>query len=208
MNHSTLFTGHNMQDFTFVYRTDNGSFGAIQPNTGTYSPPIEPSGRGLGEMVANKNKPVVLEIGCDSGETTQFLLESNPELTIHCVDPYTDFEDWNGSHVTNRESMYQSVLQRFAPYGERFNQYRQISNDALVNFEDDQFDLIFIDGLHTYEQVLWDCENYYSKVKKGGVFAGHDFDAIPAVKQAVEEFAAKMNKVIMATNHDVWYWIK
>ena len=28
MNHSTLFTGHNMQDFTFVYRTDNGSFGA------------------------------------------------------------------------------------------------------------------------------------------------------------------------------------
>jgi len=104
--------------------------------------------------------------------------------------------------------MYQSVLQRFAPYGERFKQYRQISNDALDNFEDGQFDLIFIDGLHTYEQVSWDCENYYSKVKKGGVFAGHDFDAIPAVKQAVEAFAAKMNKVIMATNHDVWYWIK
>ena len=40
------------------------------------------------------------------------------------------------------------------------------------------------------------------------MFAGHDFDAIPDVRRAVEEFAAKVNKVILGTNNDVWYWIK
>ncbi len=63
-------------------------------------------------------------------------------------------------------------------------------------------------GLHTYEQLTKDCANFYSKVKPGGVFAGHDYNAIPGVKKAADEFAAKVGKKILFTECDVWYWIK
>jgi hypothetical protein len=180
----------------------------LQPAISGYVPIHEPSGRGLGEFVSLLSNPVVLEIGCDSGETTQFLLESNPKLEIHCIDPYIEFTDWGGNVVTNRQQMYESVLARFSGYGERYKQYRYTSNDALFHFQDDQFDLIFIDGLHTYEQVSWDCENYYSKVKTGGIFSGHDYETIPGVNRAVNEFVAKIGKTVLRTNNDVWYWIK
>jgi predicted methyltransferase len=74
--------------------------------------------------------------------------------------------------------------------------------------QENHFDVIFIDGLHTYEQLTKDCANYYSKLKDGGVFAGHDYNAIPGVKQAANEFAALYHKEIMFTESDVWYWIK
>ena len=178
-------------------------------NTETgYSMKYEPSGIGLGKLIQNFQSPVALEIGSDSGETAQFLLEVNSGLILHSIDPYTDFTDWNGGFVNNREQMYQDVLKRFSSYGSRFIQYRQTSNEAVNQFQDNMFDLIFIDGLHTYDQVKFDCENYYSMMKDGGIFSGHDFDAIPAVRKAVVEFATKLGKEILKTNNDVWYWIK
>lgn len=67
---------------------------------------------------------------------------------------------------------------------------------------------IFIDGLHTYEQVLIDCKNFYSKVKVGGIFAGHDYNTIYDVRRAVDEFAKLQNKDIIQIPTDAWYWIK
>ena len=37
-------------------------------------------------------------------------------------------------------------------------------------------DLCFIDADHTYEGVSKDILAYQSKVKKGGIFCGHDYD--------------------------------
>jgi predicted methyltransferase len=56
--------------------------------------------------------------------------------------------------------------------------------------------------------VLKDCENFYSKLKPGGVFAGHDYRAIEGVRKAADEFAAKVNAKISETDIDVWYWVK
>jgi hypothetical protein len=82
------------------------------------------------------------------------------------------------------------------------------SDDAAVTFEDNFFDLVFIDGLHTYEQVKKDCENYYSKCKVGSIFAGHDYNVIGGVNRAVKEFADSVGKTIMEGEQDTWFWIK
>ena len=47
------------------------------------------SGYGLGAMVAKIQNPKVIEIGCDIGDTTQFLLDSNPSLEL--IFPLTTF---------------------------------------------------------------------------------------------------------------------
>lgn len=166
------------------------------------------SGKGIPALLDKEKDLVGLEIGCDIGETAEFMLMEVPNLTLHVVDPYTDYVDWNSNFLHQRATMFEDVKSRFAPYGNRFVMHRNYSDNAVSDFEDNSLDYIFIDGLHTYEQVLLDCKNYYSKVKEGGVFSGHDYNAIPGVRQAVQEFAASVNKTILETSQDVWYWIK
>jgi len=166
------------------------------------------SGYGLGAMVAKMDKPKVLEIGCDVGDTTQFLLDSNPELVLTGIDPYENYTDWNGNPLHERNQCHERFMDRVEGYKNRFHLLRQYSDEAAPTIQENHFDLIFIDGLHTYEQLTKDCANYYSKLKEGGVFAGHDYNAIPGVRQAADEFAAKVGKTIQITECDVWYWVK
>lgn len=87
---------------------------------------------------------------------------------------------------------------------------RMTSDEAVGLIENDSLDFVFIDGLHTYDQVKKDCINFFPKVKKGGVFAGHDFTIIDDVNRAVKEFRDSVDPSIeiKTTNYDVWYWIK
>lgn len=166
------------------------------------------SGYGLINLV-DRNEPVkCLEIGCQYGNTSLHLLRNLPYLTLYCVDPYTYYVDWDGSEVNHDDHAYSVIIDRCKVYGNRFNIIKKRSDDAVCLFEDDFFDMIFIDGLHTYDQVKADCNNYYSKLKTGGVFSGHDYNIIEGVKRAVDEFADKCNKKVQFTNNDVWYFYK
>jgi predicted O-methyltransferase YrrM len=60
------------------------------------------------------------------------------------------------------------------------------SAEAADKFGNHSCDLVFIDASHTYKEVLRDLKAWQPKVKKGGIFAGHDIDA-KGVRQAVEE---------------------
>ena len=183
-----------------TFNTETQSFGIQQQ--------FKCSGYGLGAMVKNMNHPKILEIGCDIGDTTQFLLDSNPNCVVTGIDPYINYIDWNGANLNERESVYNKFMDRLKGYSNRFGLLRGYSDDVVDKVLDNFFDVVFIDGLHTYEQLTKDCANYYSKLKEGGVFSGHDYHAIPGVQQAVNEFAAKVGKKILITECDVWYWIK
>ena len=166
------------------------------------------SGHGLGQFVSIMKDPVVVEIGCSEGHTTEWLLQSNPTLRITAIDPYENYMDWNGRFLNDREEFYQSTLKRLSIYGDRFRIIRDFSDNVVNQFEDGSLDLLFIDGLHTYEQVLIDSNNYYNKVKSGGIFSGHDYTAIAGVHKAANEFAASVGAKIQLTECDVWYWYK
>ena len=166
------------------------------------------SGYGLGSMVQNMDGPKVLEIGCDIGDTTEFLLNSNRGLQLTGIDPYQNYVDWNGRPLDDRDYIHDRFMKRMKRYNNRFKLYRDYSDNIFNQFEDEYFDVIFIDGLHTYEQLTKDCRNYYSKLKTGGVFSGHDYNAIAGVRQAANEFAELKQKQILMTDCDVWYWIK
>lgn len=173
-------------------------------STGTF----KCSGYGLGEMIKNVKNPVGLEIGLAEGYTTRFLMESNDTLTLYCVDPYVNYIDWNGNNLNERENVYQQFLENTKQFSNRIKFIRKFSDDAVSDIEDESLDFIFIDGLHTYDQVTKDMTNYYSKVKPGGIFSGHDYRVIKCINDAVNDFAKKMDKVVLETECDVWYWYK
>ena len=75
---------------------------------------------------------------------------------------------------------------------------RTLSSDAVEIFEDESIDFIFIDGNHSYEYVLEDLENYYPKVKIGGILCGDDYfmnaddyNGKKMVQEAVNDFSEK-----------------
>lgn len=49
------------------------------------------------------------------------------------------------------------------------------SDDAAKKFPDNYFDFVYIDARHDYCAVLEDIRLYYSKLRPGGIIAGHDF---------------------------------
>jgi hypothetical protein len=171
-------------------------------------PVVKCPGYGLVELLSDKGKILGVEIGCDKAVTTEFLVRSLPELELHSIDPYCEYVDWNGVPVHENTDAYNLSVAKMEPYKDRFTLHRKLSSECVSNFEDGSLDFIFIDGIHTYDGVKEDCLNYYSKVKPGGLFAGHDFSVIPAVNRAVKEFASSVNKEIFTTDVDVWYWYK
>ena len=64
------------------------------------------------------------------------------------------------------------------------------SQDILPSI-DRKFDLVFIDGMHSYEQVKLDIELCWDLVKDDGFFAFHDYAHPPANRAIVEIFDKK-----------------
>jgi predicted O-methyltransferase YrrM len=54
--------------------------------------------------------------------------------------------------------------------------HRAASDDALRALRGREFDLIYIDGDHTYRQVRADIENAQPLVRDGGILCGDDFE--------------------------------
>jgi len=168
------------------------------------------SGAGLPKLLQRFDKPTGIEIGLSAGHTTKHLFENVEGLKLQGIDPYPDYVDWNGHELTPdlQGGTYKEFLQNTADFQSKITHLRMFSDKAALELKDAAFDFVFIDGLHTYEQVLKDCQNFYPKIKDGGLFAGHDYNVIEGVNKAVNEFAASVGATIFQTDNDVWYWFK
>lgn len=61
----------------------------------------------------------------------------------------------------------------------------RMSSDDFFNINKDKFDCIFIDGLHTYEQVKRDIDNSLKSINENGVIIVHDCLPESIFEQAV-----------------------
>jgi SAM-dependent methyltransferase len=64
-----------------------------------------------------------------------------------------------------------------------------VSSEEAIDLIPGDFDMIFIDAMHTYEDVLADIRRWWPRVRPGGVLAGHDYrhSDFPGVEQAFDE---------------------
>lgn len=79
------------------------------------------------------------------------------------------------------------------------------SDVAKSQIADNSVDLVFVDGDHHYEQVKRDLENYWPKLKAGGVLLGHDYQSTPhpGVKRATDEVFGK-DKLTLLKNSSIF----
>lgn len=126
------------------------------------------------------------QVGTGKGNTSMSLLSNNPDLILHEVAYYAN----DGSGQDSKERHKQLWLKRINPYKNRVVIYNGKSENISKTIKDGCFDCVFIDADHSYEMALLDIENWYPKVKKGGLLCGHDFGQprFPGVRKAVEEY--------------------
>ena len=173
--------------------------------------------RGLAPYIKRLGEKVVgLEIGTCRAESTAFLLDKCPNIIkLYTIDPYKAYNDWNGEINQNIIDKFMMVAEEnLKQYGDRVQMVRETSADAASKIktitDKAEFDFIFVDGDHSYEATLADCEAYYPLLKKGGFFCGHDYSNLETVKRAVTDFRNKNNitaPVNLSTN-STFFWYK
>jgi hypothetical protein len=164
----------------------------------------------LVEILEQLGKNLVgCEIGVCYGWNMHFMLEKLSIQKIYGIDPYEPYIDGPAGFV-NEETLAE-MKRQFKENTIKFNSVVFIekkSDEAHVEIEDNSLDFVFIDGDHSYQQVLKDLRNYYPKVKPGGIFSGHDFcfdhDNDFPVRRALETFFGSTSNLKFCKN-DSWY---
>ena len=141
-------------------------------------------------------KPIrYLEIGVSCGITLMCVARtyaSHPDSRLHAIDPWLDYEEYpeyKGQQPTAFEN-YQHNISLFPDVAEKIITHRGFSHQILPTFEDNYFDIIYIDGNHESEYVLEDAVLAFRKLKVGGylLFDDYFFGGIHKTKRGIDGF--------------------
>jgi hypothetical protein len=123
-----------------------------------------------------KLKPsIIVELGTHSGNSFFAFCQAVKENNIHAKCYAVD--TWQGDKHTGfyGEHVYTHVVKHLKEnYDENAFLLRIRFDEALSRFEDKSIDLLHIDGLHTYEGVKHDFENWLPKLSEKGIVLFHD----------------------------------
>jgi len=159
-----------------VYPNIQQQFPALRMQTGIYGrhwDVLERLLAGLERQRQGGNLRMA-ELGVACGPIGLHLLARFPQLHYFGADP----------------TIKQDVWDAYKPYQDRAQLFATTSEDMHGKLENEaQFDLIFVDGPHTYANVRRDLELWEKRVRPGGIIAGHDFTiAHPPLLWAVLEY--------------------
>lgn len=140
-----------------------------------------------------------VEIGSWKGKSAAYMgveiHNSKKNIKFDCIDIWSD-QPYNG-YAENQdvfgEDFYALFLKNIEPVSHIITPIRKDSSTAASDYADGSLDFVFIDADHTYEGVKKDLIAWYPKVKKGGIFSGHDYGWTEHIRQAVDEVLGKGN---------------
>jgi hypothetical protein len=145
-----------------------------------------------------------VEIGVSFGGHCEYILSHCPELKyLIGVDPYQYKIDFSGVRCqVDADDMY-LIAKELQKKDSRFLLVRE-SSGCFFRANGFQFNFVFIDGDHDYEQVIEDIRNAAKIISPGGLLCGHDYKNMPGVTLAVDEFAKEIGKPLIEEIGTVW----
>jgi predicted O-methyltransferase YrrM len=136
------------------------------------------------EFVDRMESGTIVEVGSWLGRSVvylaEYVLEQQKDIRIYSVDT------WQGSNeeahrkyleeIGGADALYEQFLKNISPLPiDSIIPIRRASVEAAKLFADDSLDVVYIDASHNYIDVANDIDAWISKVKSGGIIAGHDY---------------------------------
>lgn len=161
------------------------------------------------------NGSVFVEIGTFMGKSTccmaELIKNSGKNIKFYTIDTFlgSEGEEWHTDIIKQLSENSTDLYHQFLYYAKscQVNEYVipivSSSVKASMFFGNESLDLIFIDGGHTYSEVLKDIESWYPKLKKGGIISGDDYGTWEGVTNAVNEYF-KNQSIEIATEGSLW----
>jgi hypothetical protein len=149
---------------------------------------------------ALKLSPKIVEVGSWKGRSSYVLARACKEAgktpedelpVLHAVDPHEGNLYANGQGLKT-ESTAEEWDKNMIRTGVRAHAWMEKCKSTEVNWYGGAIGLLFIDGLHDYENVSKDFEHFYRWIPEGGFVAFHDYHAEdPDVMRFVDEEIAE-----------------
>lgn len=119
-----------------------------------------------------------IEIGVQDGRFSEILLHENRNLKepwmLVLVDPAPTefFVSRFGQNGESGSWMQKGYLENVnITFEEKFS----TDPSLLAKYPDEYFDFVYLDALHSYTAVKTEVSTWWSKVRIGGILAGHDY---------------------------------
>ena len=152
-----------------------------------------------------------LEIGVFRGDFLSFLYNISNISSIDAVDLFqgnTFSGDQDGNNIVRCDvgKCYTDLVEKYKQT-QKIKLHKSHSTLFLKNQPDNTYDIIYIDADHSYQGTKNDLIESFKKIKNNGYIMGHDYEMNMnkakqnftfGVKQAVDEFCAEFNQIILA----------
>ncbi len=152
------------------------------------------------ECIGGLKGPVVgVEVGVLYGMNSADILCSIPNIVkLHLVDSYKRADSEAATRLSSKF---------LETYSDKIVWHRKPSVEASKEVEDGSCDFVYLDGGHSYEEVLEDIRVWSPKLKKGGLLGGHDYHKHKqnGVVKAVHELRGGRNICSAYPPMDWWY---
>lgn len=140
------------------------------------------------------------EIGVDHADFSKMICENNSQLQLFGIDPWLKYKEYREyKDQAEMDGIYAQAISKMGSYikDKRYVVVRKKSEEAVLDFEDNSLDFVYIDANHEGEYPLRDIEMWTKKVKVGGMVAGHDYVRVKilnfTIKDALEKYTKENN---------------
>ena len=128
------------------------------------------------DFIRNIKPNTIVELGTHRG--TSFFSMCQAVKDAHLSSKLFAIDTWKGDEQAGfyDKSIFIDVKKIKQTYYNSLNisLLKTTFDKAMFKFEKNSIDLLHIDGLHTYDAVKHDFENWFDKVKKDGIVMFHD----------------------------------
>lgn len=155
--------------------------------------------RPFDDVLVGKKSLIGVEVGVYKGQHAREMLERLDIKQLMLVDPWEDYEEYTDKRIKKQiEIALVDAKKLLESFEEKLLWVKNYSVEAAKKVKDNKLDFVYIDGNHDYEYVKKDIEVWYPKLKKGGLFGGHDYlKDFSGVIKAVDEFVKMLDLVLM-----------
>jgi hypothetical protein len=144
----------------------------------------------LEKQIGPLSEKSIIEIGSYAGESSEMFAQRFG--FVICIDPWID--NYDLSDATCHHAPLSVAEKAFdLTMAKHFNvlKVKLTSDEAsklMSDYSVENVDFVYIDGMHTYEQVSKDIDNFSKYLKSPKIIGGHDYhENWPGVKKAIDD---------------------